>query len=481
VLSAEKGVRLKSGKLSGLREVLTGSVETRVPGAQHAYRFKEDGWALAVDIERTEATLHSEMFHLVSIGEGVLYCSAIVTYHIEGAPVRQLKFKIPEAFQNVEFTGRDVRGREHDGETWTVSLQEKVIGDYTLGFTYDKPYAYKGDVIDVGNVQTVGTSSEAGYIILASSANLNLKLQESDEAIISIDEDEIPEAYNLLVNDPILENGAYKYVMNPHQAKIGVERLETELLLDQVADHTELKTSISKDGEAVTTVVYSIKNLSKQYFAINIPEGANLWSTKHLDQDNVAKSVVSLQEGNKILIPIPRLQNPNMPVRMEIIYAESKGELTKLGRKLHFTAPATDETHSTFTKWLITAPADYSIAVAGGNMTSEMLSSERGVIRLISKLMRMDLSCDYESTSISITRTVDMASELPLSVSAKVRSETLGAGSSLLLMVAAVLSGLFLLVTKRYKGFFATALGLTLVTVGLAELSILLLWCCLLC
>ena len=175
------------------------------------------------------------MFHLVSIGEGVLYCSAIVTYHIEGAPVRQLKFKIPEAFQNVEFTGRDVRGREHDGDTWTVSLQEKVIGDYTLGFTYDKPYAYKGDVIDVGNVHTVGASSEAGYIILASSANLNLELQESDDAIISIDQDEIPEAYNLLINDPILENGAYKYVMNPHQARIGVERLETELLLDQVA------------------------------------------------------------------------------------------------------------------------------------------------------------------------------------------------------------------------------------------------------
>lgn len=473
VIAAEKGVRIKSDQFSGLREVLTGSVETRVAGAQHAYRFKEDDWTLNVGVERTEATIHSEMFHLVSIGEGVLYCSAVVTYHIEGAPVRYLKLQIPAEFQNVEFTGRDVRGWEHAGDIWAVALQEKVIGDYTLGFTYDKHYEYKGDVINVGSVQTVGTSSEAGYIVLASSANLNLKLQQSDDAIIKIDHEEIPKAYNLLVNDPILESGAYKYVMNPHQARIQIERLETERLLDQVADHTDIRTTISKDGEAVTTIVYSLKNLSKQYFAVNIPEKANLWSTRQFDEnDSVGKAVVSLQEGNRILIPIPRLQNPNLPVRVEITYAESKGELGKAGRKLEFFAPVTEETHSTFTKWTLTAPSDYAVVMAGGNMTTDIMSSERGIIRLIKKLLKYDLSLDHEPNSIAITRTVDMASKSPLSVIAQVKSSKLGASSSVPLMIMFMLGGLALLTKKKGNRRMMIALGLTLITIGLAEINV---------
>lgn len=389
VVAAEKGLRLTTTSMEGLREVLTGSVETRVAGAQHAYRFKQGDWKLAIGVERTEPTIHSEMFNLVSIGEGVLYCSAVVTYHIEGAPVRNLKFKIPETFKNVEFAGQDIRGRDHEGEIWTVTLQEKVIGDYTLGFTYDRKFDDKGETVSVGGVQTIETTSESGYIVLASSASLNLGMKSSDESIIAIDHDEIPQAYALLVNDPILKGGSYKYVGNPHVAQIDVQRFETEQLLEQVADHTDISTTISEDGEAVTTIIYSIKNLSKQHLSVELPGDANLWSTRILDQNGTGQDVTALKEKDRILVPISRLLNPNLPVRVELKYAETKKNLGWTGRTLKFKAPVTEETHSTFAQWTFTAPDGYAIATSGGNMRSENVSNERGIIKLLKKILKL--------------------------------------------------------------------------------------------
>ncbi|MFC1499109.1 hypothetical protein ACFLS1_11675 [Verrucomicrobiota bacterium] len=382
MLSAEKGLRLKEKKADGLREVHTGSVETRMANAQLAYRFKETDWSLSVLLERTKPTIHSEVFHLVSIGEGVLYCSAVATYHIEGAPVRDFKIRIPKEFRNIEFTGRDIRGWRHDGELWTVSLQEKVMGDYTLGLTYDKHFQYKGDDISVGGVQTEETTSEAGYIVLASSASLNLTLKKHDEeSIIGILPDEVPNAYTLLLNDPILK--AYKYVKAPHSALINVKRFDTEQMIDQVADNTTLTTKISKDGETVTTVVYWIKNLSKQYFVVSLPETADLWFTRIIDENGRRHDVSSMSEKGKTLIPIHRLTDPDKPVRVELVYAESRKKFGARGRTLKFEAPTAAETHSTFAKWTFNIPEKYAIARIGGNITAENLARPQNIINLV--------------------------------------------------------------------------------------------------
>lgn len=544
VLSAEKGLRLKQDKAEGLREVHTGSVETRVPGAQLAYRFKKGEWKLSVNVDRTKPTINSEIFHLVSIGEGVLYCSAAVTYHIEGAPVRSFKIIIPKEFQNVEFTGRDVRGWQNEGELWTVSLQEKVIGDYTLGVSYNKHFAYKGDEISAGGVRTEGTTSEAGCIVLASSASLNLTLKNKDESIIEIDRNEVPDAYILLVNDPILKS--YKYVSAPHVAKIRVEHFATEQLLDQVADHTEISTEISKDGEAVTRAVYSIKNLSKQFLAVTLPAGAKLWSTRLINEQDVKQDVPAMLEGDKTLIPIHRLSNPNMPVRVELVYAQNGKKLGILGRTLKFEAPVAPDTHSTFANWNFKTPEKYSVADASGNMTPAAVPWVHGIAKVFADALRL---CGLALTSfigwfllaaallicacvlvynrgrgrslvwraivsvivitalfvpavavqsgrtfdglnqlanifrfgggqpvgISVTKTVSLAATEPLTVKLAIAPVWIGQGGSFGMAIFGVAFGIWLYlrsISGDRKGASLSAFGLTVMTLGVAELAI---------
>ncbi len=87
--------------MTGLREVHTGSVPMRAAGAQFAYRFREGDWFLELSARRKPAAIRAEAFHLISVGEGVVYGSVVVTYFISGAPVDELRFRSPTELENV--------------------------------------------------------------------------------------------------------------------------------------------------------------------------------------------------------------------------------------------------------------------------------------------------------------------------------------------------------------------------------------------
>jgi hypothetical protein len=375
VLRAEKGVRLKEQKAEGVREIHTASLPFRVADAQRAYRYKEANWSLQVQIEQADAALHAELFHLVSLGEGALYGSVSITYRIEGAPVRRFTVKIPDTYQNIEFTGRDIRGWERDGESVTVSLQEKVLGDYTLLLTYDQPFAYEGAELLAGGVETTGTMSEVGYVALSGPASLTFDAEKQrDPSVISIAPEELPREYGLLVNDPVLK--AYKYVRAPHVTRLQLRRYSTQPLLDRVADHISLRTHLSLEGEAVTEATYFVKNTSQQFLGITLPQGARLWSTR-VDGETVRV----LDDGKgMILIPIKRLLDANTPSRVDLSYAESRPRLQWF-RRVTFSAPSSG-TQAVFARWTLTVPEKLAIQPSGGNMTGPLLPG-KGLGRLL--------------------------------------------------------------------------------------------------
>lgn len=361
VLRAEKGVRLKEVKADSLREVHTASVPFRTAEAQRAYRFKSADWSLTVGIEQADSALHAELFHLISLGEGALYGSVSITYRIEGAPVRRLLVRVPSACQNIEFTGRDVRGWERQDNTVAVTLQEKVLGDYTLLMTFDQPFAYEGAELTVGSVETTGTVSEVGYIALSGPASLTFDAEKSrDASMIAIAGEELPREYALLVNDPVLK--AYKYVRTPHTAQLAVRRFSTQPLLDHVADHISLRTRLSREGEAVTEATYFVKNTSQQFLSLKLPSGARLWSAR-VDGETVR----ALDDGKgAALIPIKRLMDANTPSRVELVYAEGRSTLRWFS-SLTLKAPMT-VAQSVFARWTLAGPDKLALLPAGGTM-----------------------------------------------------------------------------------------------------------------
>ena len=188
VLTAEKGTRLLPGINSGLRPVQTGSLPIRLPDAQRAFRFKTGDWQLALQIEDTAPSVHTEIFHLVSLGEGALYGSCSITYSIDGAPVRTLTLVIPETYGHVELVGRDIRNWSQDGEIWTVVMQEKSSATIPCLVTYDQPFQVEGDEIMVGRIARWEPTVRPGYVAVAGEASLgDTGRVERDPALMSID------------------------------------------------------------------------------------------------------------------------------------------------------------------------------------------------------------------------------------------------------------------------------------------------------
>ena len=487
VVSAEKGARLKASHVEGLREVHTGSARMRVPGAQQAFRFKASGWALSVEIERTIPSIDTELFHLVSLGEGVMYCSAAITYHISGAPVQEFQVRVPESIETLEFTGADIEGWRRDGKVCTVRLQTKVMGDYPLLVTFDRQFNYEGATIMAGGIETMATDSEVGYIALASSASL--ELTEADAlpgAIIRIDRDEIPSAYSSPVNDPIIH--AYKYVKNPHTVSMRIEPFDTEPLLGQIADYVKLVTRLSKKGGAVTTGTYYLKNASRQYLMVRVPKGVDLWTIKQINEDGQKEDVLSQEQGDVVLIPVHRPENPNTAIALELVYAQSMGKLgfwSSGVNGVRLDAPTLLDTHATFASWRVDAPAGFSIASSDGNMSSETPTGRPGMTGVLRKVRRIGRAmCRRNYTlkraltggfgigqSGEFIRSVNLAGERPLSVQLSVVPAWMGADSSARLMLLSIAIGLGLLGLGlvRRKSHAIVALALTAVVFGVIQ------------
>lgn len=362
LLRAEKGVRLTGQKSEGVREVHTASVPVSVPDAQRAYRFKSPEWTLQVAVEQADAAIHAEVFQLISLGEGALYGSVSLTYRIEGAPVRRFVVKVPAAYQNIEFTGRDIRGWERDGELVTVSLQEKVLGDYTLLMTYNQPFAYEGAELLAGGVETAGTMSEVGYVALSGPPSLTFEAEQQREpSVIPILPGELPREYALLINDPVLK--AYKYVRAPHVTRLVMRRFGTQAMLDCVADHISMRTRVSAEGEAVTEATYFVKNASRQFLGVTLPKEARLWTAR------VDGEPIQVLDGGKgmTLVPIKRLADADTPLRIDLTYAEARQKPRWFGG-MKFTAPISPA-QSVFARWTVSGPQKLSLLPAGGNMT----------------------------------------------------------------------------------------------------------------
>jgi len=365
VIRGEYGTRLQPVLAEKLREVQPGSLPIRVAEAQKAYRFKVSDWNLRLAIEATPPTIYAELFHLASLGEGVLYGSCSITYHIEGAPMSELTLRIPEAYERVEFVGRDIRNWTQEGELWTLFTQERISGDYTLLVTYDQQFNEDSDEIVVGGITTEGAEGENGYVVVASSSSLGVRDELAlDPGVLPIETAEVPTAYQLLINDPIIRG--YKYVRTPHTARLAVMRYPTQQLLSQVTDHATLSTSISEEGELVTRATYYVKNASEQYLGIMLPAEARLWSAKVDDRNVQVLNTSSLEE---VLVPVHRHDDPNRPVKVEVVYAESWGKLG-LSSSFQLHAPASDA-QSVFASWALNPPEGYVLGNRGGNMTSD--------------------------------------------------------------------------------------------------------------
>ena len=175
-----------------------------VPGIQAAFRLTDAAWSAVINVERLPQTIQAEALHLFSIGEGIAYGSSIINYVVSGAPVGSFRVELAGEYDNVEFTGKDIRNWQKVGAGYVVQLHTPVSGAYTLLATYERPFSARGAALSFTGARPVDAQSEQGYTLITSAYQFKVKPTEISPGLLPLETGEIPPEHRFFCDAPVL-------------------------------------------------------------------------------------------------------------------------------------------------------------------------------------------------------------------------------------------------------------------------------------
>ena len=356
------GIQLKTVELEGLREIPVAKLGARTDELL-AFTSEEPDWKLALSAEHLAPRIVAEIFNLVTIGDGIVGGSATIRYGLVNQGVQEFELAIPAAWKNLEFTGPNIRRKEQrQPGVWTIGLQDKAWGGYTLVVTYDYQFDPKGATLPIGGIHARGTERESGSIAITTAASLKLETKTASESLHRIDEGELAPADRVLSTRTVLL--AYQYSEPVYALAVDARHYAELPVLSAVADRTQLTTVLNDAGELLTQASFMVKNNDKQFQKFKLPQGANFWNC-YVN----AQAVKAERDAQWLMVPLPRGINRDQAFAVDIVYAEKKSLATALlPSRFQLEAPQTD-VPNTYAEWQFYAPARFRLSGFSGNMT----------------------------------------------------------------------------------------------------------------
>ncbi|HEU5396694.1 MAG TPA: LamG domain-containing protein, partial [Verrucomicrobiae bacterium] len=329
------GIQLRTAQLNGLREIPASRLANR-SNEILAYTADQPDWSLSIASEKLPPRIVADVFNLVTIGDGIVGGSATIRYGLVGQGVQEFKIAVPTNFKNVDFTGPNIRNKEFADGVWTISLQDKVWGGYTLVVTYDYPFDAKSATLPVAGIHAVNAERESGSIAITTAASLQLNPAKVSDSLRRVDESELSAADRSFISRAVVL--AYQYNAESYELTVDARRYAEESVLDAVADRTQITSVLTDAGEMLTQASFMVKNNEKQFQRFELPAGATLWGCYVNGQPAKAE-----RDGAWVLVPLPRDADRDQASGVDILYAQTNGVASTLwGKSLALNAPRTD-------------------------------------------------------------------------------------------------------------------------------------------
>jgi len=356
------GIRLKTETLTNAREIPVTQLSQRAGDEALAFTADAPDWRLALATERLPARVVAEVFNLVTVGDGLVGGSATIRFGILNQGVQEFKVRLPAHWKNVEFTGPNIRRKEQATNLWTISLQDKAWGGYTLVVTYDYQFDPKKAALDLAGAHCDGVERETGSLAVTAAANLKLQPKPAAEPLRAIDPSELAETDRALCTRPVLL--AWRYTGGDFALTADAARFDEERVLDAVADRTQLTSVVTEAGEMLTQASFMVKNNDRQHQRFKLPKDANFWGCYVNNEPSKAE-----RDGEWLVVPLPRGANRDEAFAVDIVYAQKLAALTGwLPQHVALTAPATD-VPNTYAEWQLFVPQTKRVSNFGGTMS----------------------------------------------------------------------------------------------------------------
>ncbi len=359
-VASAPGIRLRTGALAGLREIPV----NRLAGHSDeilAYATDQPDWDLAIASEHLAARVVADVFNLVTVGDGIVGGSATIRYGLVNQGVQEFKVRVPAQCKSVEFTGPNIRSKEQSGDVWTIDLQDKVWGGYTLVVTYDYQFDPAGATLPIGGLHAVEVERETGSVAVTTAASLQLTPGQASDVLQRIDESELSAADRSVITRAVVL--AWQYTGGQYDLDLDVKHFPDQPVIEAVADRTQITSVLTESGEMLTQASFMVKNNEKQFQRVQLPAGATLWGCYVNGQP-----VKPERDGDGVLVSLPREADRDQAFSVDVMYAQTNGALAStFGKSLRLDAPHTD-VPNTYAEWQLYVPSTFRLSDFGGSM-----------------------------------------------------------------------------------------------------------------
>ena len=351
---------------------------------QSVWRFRDASWLAELKLSRLSPALRCETLHSVTVGENSAAFAAVLTYHIAGAPCDRFELEMPADLGECQLHGAHNPRLVTEGGKTAVLLQKPVLGDYTLLISWEKAIAARKSELKIGQLRPLGVLSDDGFIAVSGAQALSVSGGQADAGIVETAVDSLPAEYLALHRHPVLK--AWRFLRGPHSLAVGLEARDYASLMSLVVERADLKCGLDEKGSLTGELKLIVKNSSHPHLALRLPQGAELWTV-----EVNGRKVRAAADGERILIPIPRIADPNLSFPVRVEYAQRCPPLAD-GVKLKIESPSL-EADVVLSDLSLTLPGGWSLDHIEGARPVSGLVRQNPAPDLVSVASRLMESC----------------------------------------------------------------------------------------
>lgn len=355
------------------------------------FRYRGTAKPAQVQFELRKPRVSAQVLALIEAREALVRYSWDINYTVEYAGVNEFAIQVPKDIaddlqiegenikERTKAEGKDEKGAPNGFAVWTVTLQDKVLGNYTLHISHDfargeqkQGVAAKVSLVEI---KPLNVFREIGEVAVVKDGNLEFTGTDA-KGLELIDPKELSQS---LQRDGIVL--AYKYSAHPISLQLSVSKNFYLEVPTAVVTYAVLTSSIAEDEAETTEAIYWVKNNSQQFFSIKLPsrqgKPAKLLSDAFVNGEPQQPS--KRPDKNELLIRLPAKQDGDEAFAVRFVYeVPSPNPGSRLGWRgtLNIEAPKVADTEVMKTRWTLYLPKDFRYVKFGGAMRESI--GERG-------------------------------------------------------------------------------------------------------
>jgi hypothetical protein len=297
------------------------AVET-IPGSGAltlGFRYRGEAAPASIGFALKEPQVNAEVLALVDVRENLVRYEWRIGYEILYAGVDRLIFSVPEEIaEELRADGEIIKEKDRDYQPdtdagdpadlaagagrrlWAVTLRDQRMGSYELKVSYEQALAEattRDFSVEMPELRLEALFQENGQVAVVKDDNLEVLNAE----VANLEQIDPKELRGWLNREGVVY--AYKYRRHPLDVKLSLSRNEFLAVPPAIITYAVSNTVVASDRAMSTEVIYWVKNNSKQFLSVALPEDGRMVSDVFVNGE--AQQPMRRADENEVLIRLP--------------------------------------------------------------------------------------------------------------------------------------------------------------------------------